>query len=316
MTSQEAYRAGFFLKCAQLGIPAGVATSMLDRPQTIKSSVLGAALCMTANAGIGAARGTGKLLGGSQQLGADAASLALEDVADNPYKFDGKLEFSHLSFGYNRDRSILHDINLLIEPYQTVALVGRSGSGKSTYRKKQVNEKNASYTNMDEIRIKLRETSNLSKKEFETEVKKIKFQKLEELFKHDTPYVIVDDTNLSQKTISQAVSLAKKYNYEVKYTFMETSFNVLKCHKNNMQRDHSEHVPLAVIENMAEMFYKLWFTHYTKDVVVNSNRKKAIIVDIDGTASHMTTRGPYDWHRVDEDMPDETIRKLVNFYFS
>jgi hypothetical protein len=75
MTSQEAYRAGFFLKCAQLGIPAGVATSMLDRPQTIKSSVLGAALGMTANAGIGAARGTGKLLGGSQQLGADAASF-------------------------------------------------------------------------------------------------------------------------------------------------------------------------------------------------------------------------------------------------
>ena len=194
-------------------------------------------------------------------------------------------------------------------------LIGIPGSGKSTYRKKQVNEKNASYTNMDEIRIKLRETSNLSKKEFETEVKKIKFQKLEELFKHDTPYVIVDDTNLSQKTISQAVSLAKKYNYEVKYTFMEASFNVLKCHKNNMQRDHSEHVPVAVIENMAEMFYKLWFTHYTKDVVVNSNRKKAIIVDIDGTASHMTTRGPYDWHRVDEDMPDETIRKLVNFYY-
>ncbi|MEN9518399.1 MAG: hypothetical protein RLZZ381_987 [Cyanobacteriota bacterium] len=64
--------------------------------------------------------------------GVDAASLALEDVADNPYKFDGKLEFSHLSFGYNRDRPILHDINLLVEPYQTVALVGRSGSGKST----------------------------------------------------------------------------------------------------------------------------------------------------------------------------------------
>mgnify|MGYP003406570119 FL=1 len=64
--------------------------------------------------------------------GADAASLVIEDVADNPYKFDGKLEFNHLSFGYNRDRPILHDINLLVEPYQTVALVGRSGSGKST----------------------------------------------------------------------------------------------------------------------------------------------------------------------------------------
>ena len=63
---------------------------------------------------------------------ADAASLVLEGVADNPYKFDGKLEFHHLSFGYDRDRLILQDINLLVKPYQTVALVGRSGSGKST----------------------------------------------------------------------------------------------------------------------------------------------------------------------------------------
>ena len=64
--------------------------------------------------------------------GVDAASLEMEDVQDNPYKFTGKLEFNHLSFGYHSDRLILQDINLLVEPYQTVALVGRSGSGKST----------------------------------------------------------------------------------------------------------------------------------------------------------------------------------------
>lgn len=65
-------------------------------------------------------------------VGADAASLKLEAVEDNPYKFTGKLEFQHLSFGYSPERLILQDINLLVEPYQTVALVGRSGSGKST----------------------------------------------------------------------------------------------------------------------------------------------------------------------------------------
>ena len=64
--------------------------------------------------------------------GTDAASLVLENIKDNPYKFDGKLEISHLSFGYNSDRLILQDINLLVKPYQTIALVGRSGSGKST----------------------------------------------------------------------------------------------------------------------------------------------------------------------------------------
>lgn len=55
-----------------------------------------------------------------------------EYQAESPYQFTGKVEFSHLSFGYDPSRRIVQDINLLIEPYQTVALVGRSGSGKST----------------------------------------------------------------------------------------------------------------------------------------------------------------------------------------
>ncbi|MBW4682327.1 MAG: ABC transporter ATP-binding protein/permease [Microcoleus vaginatus WJT46-NPBG5] len=48
------------------------------------------------------------------------------------YQFTGKVEFSHLTFGYDSARPVLQDVNLFIEPYQTVALVGRSGSGKST----------------------------------------------------------------------------------------------------------------------------------------------------------------------------------------
>lgn len=64
--------------------------------------------------------------------GKDAASLAKENINHNPYKFTGKLEICQLDFSYNSQRPILKNINLLIEPYQTVALVGRSGSGKST----------------------------------------------------------------------------------------------------------------------------------------------------------------------------------------
>ncbi|MEH2439818.1 ABC transporter ATP-binding protein [Nostoc sp.] len=63
----------------------------------------------------------------------DSASLLEEsNHTESPYKFTGKVELSHLSFGYEANRQVLQDINLLIEPYQTVALVGRSGSGKST----------------------------------------------------------------------------------------------------------------------------------------------------------------------------------------
>ncbi len=64
-----------------------------------------------------------------QPIGVDAASLVETESA---YSFTGKIELYNVSFGYDAKRPVLQDINLLIEPYQTVALVGRSGSGKST----------------------------------------------------------------------------------------------------------------------------------------------------------------------------------------
>ncbi|MBL1174698.1 ABC transporter ATP-binding protein [Pantanalinema sp. GBBB05] len=64
--------------------------------------------------------------------GQDAGNLVVDPASAPIYQFTGKVEFSHVTFGYQVDRPVLQDINLLIEPYQTVALVGRSGSGKST----------------------------------------------------------------------------------------------------------------------------------------------------------------------------------------
>jgi ATP-binding cassette, subfamily B, bacterial len=65
-------------------------------------------------------------------IGNDATDLTLVNQTPEEYHFAGKVEFNQLSFGYDAERLILKDINLLIEPYQTVALVGKSGSGKST----------------------------------------------------------------------------------------------------------------------------------------------------------------------------------------
>ena len=44
----------------------------------------------------------------------------------------GRIEFENVQFGYEPDRPILHDLNLAIEPGQTVALVGPTGAGKTT----------------------------------------------------------------------------------------------------------------------------------------------------------------------------------------
>ena len=68
----------------------------------------------------------------NQPVGLEGASVAKQEDAITAYQFTGKINFSHLSFGYESDRPVLQDIDLVVDPYQTVALVGRSGSGKST----------------------------------------------------------------------------------------------------------------------------------------------------------------------------------------
>ncbi len=45
---------------------------------------------------------------------------------------NGRICFEHLRFGYDPDRPILHDISVTVEPLQTVAFVGATGSGKTT----------------------------------------------------------------------------------------------------------------------------------------------------------------------------------------
>lgn len=44
----------------------------------------------------------------------------------------GKVVFEHVDFGYNTKKTVLKDFNLTVEPGKMVALVGETGSGKST----------------------------------------------------------------------------------------------------------------------------------------------------------------------------------------
>lgn len=44
----------------------------------------------------------------------------------------GKVEFDHVWFGYNEETPVLKNINFAVHPGQTVAIVGHTGSGKTT----------------------------------------------------------------------------------------------------------------------------------------------------------------------------------------
>ncbi|MBR3404570.1 MAG: ATP-binding cassette domain-containing protein, partial [Firmicutes bacterium] len=66
--------------------------------------------------------------------------LGEEEMADesqktarlDPDTVRGEVEFSHVRFGYDPDRTIIHDFSLKVKPGQKVAIVGPTGAGKTT----------------------------------------------------------------------------------------------------------------------------------------------------------------------------------------
>ena len=60
-----------------------------------------------------------------------------DEVHDKPgarkaARLRGEVEFDHVSFGYKENEPVLRDVNLHVEPGTMVALVGPTGSGKTT----------------------------------------------------------------------------------------------------------------------------------------------------------------------------------------
>ncbi|MGN0071909.1 MAG: ABC transporter ATP-binding protein [Atopobiaceae bacterium] len=49
-----------------------------------------------------------------------------------PEPVRGRIEFSHVRFGYRPEKTLMHDISLAAEPGEKVAIVGATGAGKTT----------------------------------------------------------------------------------------------------------------------------------------------------------------------------------------
>jgi ATP-binding cassette, subfamily B, multidrug efflux pump len=57
------------------------------------------------------------------------AEAAVPTPLENPH---GRIEFEHVWFSYSPDTPLIEDLNLVVEPGQTVAIVGPTGAGKTT----------------------------------------------------------------------------------------------------------------------------------------------------------------------------------------
>jgi ATP-binding cassette subfamily B protein len=64
----------------------------------------------------------------NQQLAVSNQQLAIS----NFQHFNGKIEFSNLSFAYTNENYVLKNLSFTVNPGETVAIVGHTGSGKTT----------------------------------------------------------------------------------------------------------------------------------------------------------------------------------------
>ena len=82
---------------------------------------------------------TGRVFGRSfialERIGecrAERASVVDRRDAPTPGSCTGRVNIQNIEFAYQRGYPVLHDISFVMEPGKTVALVGQTGSGKST----------------------------------------------------------------------------------------------------------------------------------------------------------------------------------------
>lgn len=129
--------------------------------------------------------------------------------------------------------------------------------------------------------------------------------------------VIIDNTNLAVKTVKalEKVALAAGAEFIVDDQFLTVPVEV--C----VARDALRAVPVSepVIRRMASQAAKLtqWVPaspspltdagRYANDPSLPST----VVVDIDGTLAHMHDRGPYEWQKVGNDLPNVPVVRLV-----
>lgn len=73
-----------------------------------------------------------------------------------PAFIKGKVEFDHVWFGYDENHPVLKDVSFTVQPGQTVAIVGHTGSGKTTIISllNRLYEVNRGHIKIDDVPVK------------------------------------------------------------------------------------------------------------------------------------------------------------------
>lgn len=186
-------------------------------------------------------------------------------------------------------------------------LKGLPASGKSTYAKRLLDKFPGCYKriNKDEIRAMLDNGKwSKSNEKFVLEVRDCLISMALQEGKH----VIVDDTNFAPKHEERIRQLVNN-SAGVEVKFFDTPLE--ECISRDLARSNS--VGEKVIRDM----YNQYLKPEPKKIEWDESLASCIIVDIDGTVAKMNGRGPYDFEKVGEDLPNTPIlRILIAWYLA
>jgi predicted kinase len=187
---------------------------------------------------------------------------------------------------------------------------GIPASGKSTWAKTWVLAgKNRVRINRDDIRMQL------FNKEFgvdEDAVTAVEDAMVAAALKAGNS-VVVDDCNIQRKYINRLAAIGHRYGASVRVAEFRTNLN--EALERNAKRDRV--VPEKVIRDMQSRMGAILHGPVENPLVIEKyvapeDAPEAILVDIDGTLAKMVSRGPFEWKRVEEDEPVDTIIDIVD----
>lgn len=185
-------------------------------------------------------------------------------------------------------------------------------SGKSTWAKEQValNPHGTVRVNKDDLRAMCH--NSVWGKDNEKLICKIRDDIILEAIDSGRN-VIVDDTNFEPKhleSIKQVVSIS---HHPEQVTIEEKFFDVPfeECMVRDAKRGDKS-VGAEVIKAMYDKYLKPIEEQQMVEFEQDPSLPDCVIVDIDGTVAKMNGRGPHEYHRVSEDLPQKDIIDLVH----
>lgn len=119
--------------------------------------------------------------------------------------------------------------------------------------------------------------------------------------------VIIDETNLRPALIDHYRDMTTSFNPDIEIKYFEKTLK--QAIKDDLNRPRS--VGAKVIRQMYYEFLAPNAVPYVRP----EGKRKAIVVDIDGTLAHMVGRTPHEYHRVNEDVLDAVVASIVRRYY-